>query len=186
MLLLVTGASGVGKSSVRSLVAPRLEAVTCVELRDVVEIPLAPDLAWRQRSVETIVARAAASSGDLLVCGDPIAPGEVWAAPSFSRLDGFACCLLDCGAAAQTARLAGRGDPPSLLPHHIAFADWMREHARSPAHRPEVVQGAGWAGMRWEQWPQTWSCGEIDTSELTVGEAADAVEAWVDETLAAR
>ena len=44
----------------------------------------------------------------------------------------------------------------------------MREHVRSPAHRPEVIQGAGWEGMRWEQWPQAWSFTEIDTSGSTV------------------
>jgi hypothetical protein len=59
MLLLVTGASGAGKSTVRRLVAPQLgAAVECVELGDVVEVPRAPTIAWRQRATETIVRRA--------------------------------------------------------------------------------------------------------------------------------
>ncbi len=178
MLLLLTGASGVGKSSVRALVAPRLDGVECVELRDVVEIPPVPDLAWRQRSVEAAVQRAL-DVEHLLLAGDPVAPGEVLGAPSAPLLDGFAACLLDCSAEVQTARLARRGDPVQWLPHHIAFADWMRCHMRDPAHRPDVIQAAGWDGMRWEQWPAAWSFAAIDTSALTVAEVADAVEGWV-------
>jgi hypothetical protein len=178
VLLLLTGASGVGKSSARALLAPRLSGVECVELRDVVAIPAAPDLAWRQCSVETVVQRALEVE-HLLLAGDPVAPGEVLAAPSAPALDGFAACLLDCSAEAQTARLARRGDPPSLLPHHVAFADWMRGHTRDPGHRPEVIQSAGWEGMRWEQWPAAWSFAEIDTSSRSIAEVADAAEEWV-------
>jgi predicted ABC-type ATPase len=45
--LLVSGASGAGKSSVRALVAPRLAPwVRCIELRDLVEIP-----AWAEAAL---------------------------------------------------------------------------------------------------------------------------------------
>ena len=56
---LVTGASGAGKSSVRTAIEGELSPVVeCVELRDVVAIPAAPTLAWRQRSTEAVVRRA--------------------------------------------------------------------------------------------------------------------------------
>src|SRR4051812_49599841 len=53
VLLLITGASGAGKSSVRTAIARELcPVVECVELRDVVAVPGAPTLAWRQRATE--------------------------------------------------------------------------------------------------------------------------------------
>jgi predicted ABC-type ATPase len=58
-LLLVTGASGAGKSSVRAAIERELRPdVECVELRDVAAVPVAPTLAWRQRATETVVRRA--------------------------------------------------------------------------------------------------------------------------------
>lgn len=59
MLFLVTGASGVGKSTVRALVAPQLgntfEAVELKDLGPVDEVTLA----WRQEMAEVAAARAA-------------------------------------------------------------------------------------------------------------------------------
>ena len=129
MLLLLTGASGVGKSTCR------------------------------------VVQRALAGDRDLLLAGDPVAPGELIAAPSADRLDRIAVCLLACDAASQTERLRRRDDPEELLPRHVAFADWMREHMRDPGHMPEVIMSNGWDA--------------IDTSGRTrEAVAADAL-AWV-------
>jgi hypothetical protein len=47
--------------------------------------------AWRQRCVEAVVS----SGGDVPLRGGPVAPGEVWAAPSLPGSDGLAACLLD-------------------------------------------------------------------------------------------
>jgi hypothetical protein len=163
VLLLITGASGVGKSSVRGAIAAELEpGVRCVELRDVVPIPAFPDLAWRQRSTEQAARLALELQGEgrhLLLCGDPVAPGEVLAVPSAERLETIAACLLDCRPEVQRARLLARGDPPATLPDHLAFADWMRRHAEDPAHMPEVLTAAGWERMRWERW-LGWERGE--------------------------
>jgi energy-coupling factor transporter ATP-binding protein EcfA2 len=149
MLLLVTGASGVGKSTVRRLLDERLPpTVRAVELAQVVEIPAHYDIVWRQRSVERVVQLALVEQEarrHLVLIGDPVAPGEILAAPSSDRLEGFAACLLDCDPAEQERRLRGRGDPPELLPHHLAFTEWMRGHARDPGHRLEVIT-PGWTG----------------------------------------
>jgi ABC-type thiamine transport system ATPase subunit len=52
----VSGASGAGKSTARRLVAGELKpGVECVELHDVVAMPRAPTLAWRQRATEAVV-----------------------------------------------------------------------------------------------------------------------------------
>lgn len=70
MLLLLSGASGAGKSSVRE----------AIELRHLGAIPTTPDLEWRQRVAERAVLRAKALDEEgrhLLLAGDPVAPGEV-------------------------------------------------------------------------------------------------------------
>lgn len=193
MLLLITGASGVGKSSVRAVIAAELEpAVRCVELRDLVPIPPFPDLAWRQQATEAAVQAALelqAEGRHLLLCGDPVAPGEVLAAPSAGQLEGAAACLLDCRPAVQRARLLARGDPQATLPDHLAFAAWMREHAADPGHMPEVLTAAGWEQMRWERWlgwergDPRWQVEVIDTSNREIGQVAAAALAWATASL---
>lgn len=193
MFLLITGASGVGKSSVREVIAAKLEPrVRCVALRDVVTIPTLPDRAWRQRSTEQAVQLALELQEEgrhLLLAGDPVAPGEVLAAPSAERLERLVACLLDCAPEVQRARLIARGDPPATLPDHLAFAAWMREHAADPGHMPEVLTSNGWEEMRWERWgaawrgAERWNVATIDTSERSVAEVAAAVLAWAESSL---
>src|SRR5450755_2823823 len=109
MFLLVTGASGAGKSTVRRAITRELSpAIECVELFDVVSMPRVPDLAWRQQATEVVVERALelqAEGRHLLLSGDPVAAGEVLAAPSAVELDGVAVCLLDLSPDAQSERL---------------------------------------------------------------------------------
>jgi len=187
-LLLVTGASGAGKSTVRRAVSGEISAaVECVELGDVVDVPRFPDIAWRQRATEAAVARAVrlqSAGRHLLLSGDPVAAGEVLAAPSATELEGLAACLLDVGPDAQAARLQRRGDDPALLVHHQAFADWMRGHARDPGHMPHVLTTESWEEMRWERWVgaeadrEDWLMQVIDTSELTEEQVAFEVLSW--------
>jgi hypothetical protein len=193
MFLLVSGASGAGKSTARRLVARELEpGVECVELHDVVPMPRAPTLAWRQRATEAVVCHALTLQQDgrhVLLAGDPVAAGEVLAAPSADRLDGIAVCLLDVVRDAQAARLMARGDEPRLLVHHVAFADWMREHAVDPRHRLEVLQTDGWEQMRWERLSRLdetgrWAIHVLDTSSLTAAAVATELLAWCRRALA--
>jgi hypothetical protein len=184
----VTGASGAGKSAVRRVVAGSLEPlVACVELADVVGIPAYADLAWRQRSTEQVVRRALELQADgrhLLLSGDPVVPGELLAAPSADHLEGVGVCLLDCRPDVQRERLRRRGEPPATIPHHLAFAEWIRGHVQDPAWRPEVITDAGWDEMRWERWSSLqrgdprWSFDTIDTSELSVEQVAERVLDW--------
>jgi hypothetical protein len=145
VLLLITGASGAGKSSARAAVAPELSpCVECVELRDLSPVSIATGMTqmWRQQTAEVAVHRALelqASGRHLLLAGDPVPALEIVAAPSAPQLDAIAVCLLDVDAEEQAARLAARGDPPALLPHHQAFAEWMRRQASDPLHMPHVV-----------------------------------------------
>lgn len=188
MFLLLSGASGVGQSTVRELIADQLEpGVRCAELAQLVAIPPLPDLAWRQRATEAAVQQALADQREgrhFLLAGDPVAFGELVAAPSADRLDSIAGCLLDCRPDAQLDRLRRRGDPPAALEAHLNFAAWMRGHARNPQHRPEVITAAGWGAMRWERWltlragDPRWRFEEIDTTDRSPPETAAEVLAW--------
>lgn len=58
----------------------------------------------KSAAAEIAAARAALLSGHgqhLLLCGDPVAPAEMVAAPSASRAGGIAVCLLDADTDAQ-------------------------------------------------------------------------------------
>jgi hypothetical protein len=188
MLLLVTGASGAGKSTTRQLIADQLAPqIECVELGHLATIPAVPTIAWRQRATEAVVERAVALQRDgrhLLLAGDPVAPGEVIAAPSADKLDAIAICLLDVDADTQAARLARRGDDPQLLVHHRAFAAWMRAHAQDPRHMPHVLTTKAWEAMCWHRLTDIdaanggWDMQVIDSSERSPDDIAQEIMAW--------
>jgi hypothetical protein len=191
MLLLITGASGAGKSTVRESVEPELSpTVECVELRHLSPAPAAITRVWRQQTAEVAVRRAVelqASGQHLLLCGDPVPAVEVAAAPSAVELEAFAVCLLDVGPEAQAERLTARGDPPALLPHHQAFASWMREQATDPMHMTHVVSDGGWEEMQWgrlDAMSADWRMPTVDTTDLTKAGVADAVLDWCRRALA--
>lgn len=187
MFLLLTGASGAGKSTARRLVADDLAGeIECVELAHVVTIPPRPTIAWRQQATEAVVQRAVtlqAAGRHLLLAGDPVAAGEVIASPSADKLGAIAVCLLDVNAEAQAARLTRRGDDPRLLADHQAFASWMRAHAEDPNHMLHVLTTDGWGAMRWDRLAGLerggeWSIRVLDTSAHTTDEVADQVVRW--------
>jgi hypothetical protein len=191
VLLLITGASGAGKSTVRESVQPELSStVECVELRHLSAAPPAITRVWRQQTAEVAVRRAVelqASGRHLLLSGDPVPAVEIAAAPSAVELEAFAVCLLDVGPEAQAERLTARGDPPALLPHHQAFAAWMREQAVDPLHMTHVVSDGGWDEMRWERlepMAADWRVHTVDTTEMTKADVADAVLHWCRSALA--
>ncbi|MGW0182585.1 hypothetical protein [Nocardia sp. NPDC003345] len=175
MLLLVSGASGVGKTTARLAAAPLLgAAVETAELYTLGPIPAVPTIEWRQRQIEVAIQRAlelAREGRHLLFAGDPIPAGEALAAPSADLID-IAVCLLDANERAQTARLRARQDPPELLALHLAFAEWLRRHAVDPTHVPEAVTTGAWDEMHWHRWvgredlADRWAMSVIDTSTL--------------------
>lgn len=187
MLFLVSGASGVGKSTVRELVAPRLgPTFDAVELRDLAPTD-AISVRWRQETADLAAVRAVElrpHGRHLLLSGDPVAPAELTAAPSASRAGGVAVCLLDASPDAQTRRLRGRGDDPALLDAHLGFAQWMREHARDPLPRLDVLTHDAAPGARWDRVARlvedsAWHVTVVDTSDERPEDVADAVEAWI-------
>lgn len=192
MFLLITGASGVGKSTVRQLVAAEFADV--LEAAELAEVGGPPEwsLRWRHQAVEQAVQRAiqAQQAGKhFLLCGDPVPPGEVYAAPSAGQLAHVAVCLLDVSPEAQQDRLLRRGDDPALIPHHIAFAAWMRQHIAKPRHHPEVITQSGWEQMRWERWLDdddqvpAWNSTTIDTTDHSPSEVARLVRSWIQQQI---
>lgn len=186
VLLLVSGASGAGKSTARRGAAVLLdETFEAVELSDFGPVPEAPTVAWRQRTVEQAVRRALElenTGRHLLLAGDPVPAGELLAAPSAHRIDA-AVCLLDVDEHTQTERLAARGDPAELLPLHVAFAEWLRAHAGDPGHNVGAITSNGWEQMQWQRWlgkrpGDWWSMRVIDTSARTGDEVAELVADW--------
>ncbi|MGD1059250.1 MAG: hypothetical protein ABR992_17765 [Solirubrobacteraceae bacterium] len=122
----------------------------------------------------------------MLLAGDPVPAAEVAAAPSATSLDAIAVCLLDVTPETQAERLGARGDDPALLPHHQAFAEWMRRQASDPLHMTHVVCDGGWAEMRWERLKALgpdWQMHAIDTTDMTRREVADAVLGWCQRAL---
>jgi hypothetical protein len=70
-------------------------------------------------------------------------------------------------------------------PHHIAFAEWMRQHVMDHRYHPEVIIKQGWEQMRWHVWNSDeitavpWNSHIIDTSNLKPNEVARQVVSWV-------
>lgn len=193
MLFLVSGASGVGKSTVRELVAPDLgEAFEAVELCDLGSLENIT-VSRRQELAEVAARRAvvlARKGQHLLLSGDPVAPGELLAAPSATRAGGIAVCILDADAQTQAERLKKRGDPEEDLPLHLGFAQWMREHAIDPAPRLDVIKSSGWEEMEWDRLSSIgandprWRVRLIDTSGRSRASVAEDVTRWINAALA--
>jgi hypothetical protein len=186
MLLLVTGASGVGKSTARVGATTLLDdSFEAVELWHLGPIPPVPTIAWRQEMAEVAVRRAIElepQGRHVLLAGDPVAAGEVLAAPSADQVD-VAVLLLDADAESQTARLRATQQPEEWLPNNLGFAEWMRHHAVNPSHVPEALTTDAWERMRWERWVERpaddkWAMTVLDTSAREPGEVAELVADW--------
>ena len=126
---------------------------------------------------------------DKSVAGDAVAPGEVLAAPSAPTVD-IAVCLLDVTETAKRERVRRRGDPEELLPHHVAFASWLRRHAEDPGYMPDVLTTGGWADMQWSRLtdlPRScWRMTVLDGSQMTRAETGRVVLRWIRDAIAGR
>jgi hypothetical protein len=195
MLLSLTGASGVGKSTVLSRLQ-RIDwgvPVDSVEF-DSIGVPAGADTAWRHHAVERWVQYAIRRQDegvDVLLCGQ-VPYGELLAAPSASLLDGVAACVLHCSPEERAARLRARGEPEEGLIHHLRFGEWFLAHSLDPRAEPEVIRIDSGAPMEWARW-DTWSKGDprwapriIDTDEMAPSAVAAEVLAWAREELVHR
>lgn len=192
MLLLVTGASGVGKSTALAAVASADfgQRVECVEF-DSVGVPDGADTAWRHGATEQWVQYALERQreGTNVVLFGQVAPGEMLAAPSVDQVDALAICVLHASPETQEARLLGRGESGESLFHHLRFGAWLGQHSRDPQYAPEVIRVESPTSMKWERWANlragdsAWPVHLIDTDGMPRDEVARAVEAWIAERL---
>ena len=193
MLLSLSGASGVGKSTILvALERTDLDApVVCVEF-DSIGVPEDADTSWRHGAIEHWVRFAVDAQEEgkhVVLCGQ-VPPGELLAAPSADLLDGIAVCVLTASADTQRSRLLGRGEQEDGLIHHLRFGAWFAAHAADPRHQPEVIRVPSAVAMAWERW-EDWEAGDarwpvalIDTDALTPAQVADRVETWARAALA--
>lgn len=185
MIFFVTGASGSGKTACMADLARLLPGVAVHDF-DEVGVPAAPDKAWRQESTERWLRRGIAhgrEGRDLTVCGGAI-PGEILACPSAPEAGPLAICLLDCGDVVRIDRLRARGTH-GCTQEMLSWAAWQRVHAVDPGWRPDVIRDGAAPGMRWDRWEgwrrgdPRWRVTTIDTTRLTVAEAAGEIAHWV-------
>ena len=187
MLLSLSGASGVGKSTVLASLVHRDLAASVVRVEfDSIGVPKGADTSWRHGAIEHWVRFAVEMQEEgrhVLLCGQ-VPPGELLAAPSADLIDGIAVCVLTASAQTQRTRLLGRGEQEDGLIHHLRFGAWFAAHAADPRHLPEVIRVPSAVAMAWERW-EDWEVGDerwpvalIDTDALTSEQAADRVAAW--------
>ncbi len=143
MLLLVTGASGSGKSTMLAALGDRFpaERVTCAEF-DSVGVPAGADTAWRHDAIERWIQHTVGEQlqGRHMILFGQVPVGELLAAPSAVRLDGIAACLLHCSPATRCERLIARGKHEDELSDHLAFGQWFYRHM---AHRRAHARANG-------------------------------------------
>jgi hypothetical protein len=186
VFFLLFGSSGSGKT----FVLDHLPAIggLAVHRFDELGVPPHPDRAWRHAATEEWIRRALScqeAGTDMLLEGQ-VPYGELLAAPSAPRLESVSACLLDCSDAVRLARLEARGTDwldraGGSLDDYVAWAAWLRGHARDPQHRPEVITArAGHLAFgRWSALPAgdpRWRVSVIDTDrpiEQVVGDVVD-------------
>ena len=194
-MLLVTGASGAGKTTAFRAVVTVLEgpSVACVEFDSVV-VPPGADTVWRHGVLEHWVRRAVKhqQEGRHLVLFGQVPPGELFAAPSAEYLDGIAACVLHCSPEVRRERFGARGEDPEAMYDHLMFGEWFLAHTLDPRHRPEIIRIADDVPMRWDRWDDwdagdpRWSFEVINTDPLTREQVAQRVVVWARDTLAGR
>lgn len=139
MLLSLTGASGVGKSTALDAIAEAFEGrpVTCVEF-DSVGVPPGADTVWRHRVLERWVRRAVEEQRegrDFVLCGQ-VPVGELLAAgdPRWA----FEVIDTDSMTREQTAQRAvawARDTLAGRLPTPLTGAWWTPDEARGARSR---------------------------------------------------
>lgn len=191
MLLVVTGSSCSGKTTLAEAVGVRVQGLA-VHDHDEIGVPEDADKQWRNRTTEQWICRALEYQErglDLLLTGQsPL--GEILASPSAPLLDGVAVCLVHVADDERRRRLDRRDDgrwPPAALDAFVGWASWHRGHAADPRYRPEVIVEGSWAEMVWDRWSawskedRRWASHVLDTTGRPVAQSVDDLESWVAE-----
>jgi hypothetical protein len=189
MLLMLTGSSCSGKSTLAFAVAERFDRLA-VRDSDESGVPRTPPPHWRNHNTEEWIGRALdyqADAVDLLLTGQ--APlGEVLAAPSAPLLNAIAVCLVDVGDEDRRRRLSERDSDRwsgSDADTFNNWAAWHRGHARDPRHRLDVITANSAPVMAWHRWSSwtaedpRWQTQVIDTTGRPLETSIGELEQWI-------
>jgi hypothetical protein len=190
VLFLLSGASGSGKSTLARAVADRVDDLAVHELGELAETPWQRGaVSWRRDLMEPWLERVVAYEAegkDVLLT--EIVLGEVLAAPSATRVEGFAACLVDCDDDERLRRLRVRDDGRARDPHqlwdHVAWALWLRRHSIDPQTFTGPIRSGDttWAWERWESWQAgdpRWTTFVLHTTGETVDASANRLAGWI-------
>lgn len=192
MLFLLSGSSGSGKTTLARALDGRVADMAVHELGELAERPWQRgDRSWRRDLVEPWLERVVAYEADgkdVLVT--ELVLGEVLAAPSATRVDGIAPCLVDCDDDERLRRLRARDDGDIGDAHQVwdflAWALWLRRHSIDPQTFTGPIRGGdtSWAWQRWDRWQAgdaRWSTFLLDTTGEAIDVSAGRLAAWISE-----
>jgi hypothetical protein len=191
VLFLLSGSSGSGKSTLAHALVGRVADLAVHELSELADAPWQRgDRSWRRDLIEPWLERVAtyeAEGKDVLLT--EVVLGEVLAAPSATRVNGIAACLVDCDDDERMRRLRPRYDGRVADPHQLwdflAWALWLRRHSIDPQTFTGPVRDDAdttWAWERWERWQAgdpRWTTFVLDTTSETVDASANRLGAWI-------
>lgn len=189
MLLVVTGASGSGKTVVMPGLKKKFSEFSVHDF-DERMAPAIGDNRGRQEQTEYWINRAIENQHlgqDTIICGGAVY-GEILACPSIHQIDHLAVCLLDCTDIVRIDRMRrhGRQEPDMAL---LGWAAWLRVHAVDPTWCPAVIMHDSYDSMHWDNW-HAWQRGDprwqqaiIDTSGKKIAQITAEVGRWIESQL---
>ncbi|MCD0162009.1 MULTISPECIES: hypothetical protein [unclassified Deinococcus] len=178
MLIVLAGASGVGKTTL----LPHLKgACPEVDWHDFDERWRGGGKAERQQVTDEWI-RAALVTGRTLGLLGPCPLGEVLAAPSMPGTATVRHALLDVGDVERIGRLRTRGDGQDTQ-DVLNWSAWLRLHHHDPLWRPDVITQGSWPDMQWDRWlngdRSEWPAPTLDVSGLSPVRSADLILRWL-------
>lgn len=186
----VAGASGSGKTAIKSSLRKALDGSIAVYDFDDIGVLEGADKSWRQESTEKWLQRLLREKQDACLLGQMVL-GEILACPSAGLIDRFYFCLLDVTDIRRIKRLRKR-NTYGANQDTLSWAAWLRVHHQDPQWEQHVLKEGSWQGLDFRRWDKLEHWGTVadikllDTSERTINEVAVAVSQWINECQHAR
>ncbi len=184
-LFFVAGASGSGKTAIMPDLKKILGDVVAVYDFDDIGVPHGADKKWRQESTEKWLHQLLSDGKDACLLGQ-IVLGEILACPSATQIDKVNLCLLDVSDFKRIRRLQNRntyGADQNML----NWSSWLRMHYQDPTWMQHVLKENCWEGLNFNVWDQlsNWENKAVikilDTTELSINQAAKSVAEWINQ-----